>query len=82
MNGMREVMSVSIITEVGIQFVDIVSVGLEGTTGREVDVSNDLVHANTTRDIATFVGLFPQLICPTLVSALKNICLVSHAREG
>jgi hypothetical protein len=70
---MREVMLVSIITEVRDQFVEIVSVGLEGTTGGEVDISNDLVHPDTTRNIAAFVCLFSQLICPTLVSALQNI---------
>ena len=35
-----------------------------------MDVASNFVDTETTRDVATLVGLFPQLVCPTFFDTL------------
>jgi hypothetical protein len=53
--SMREFMMIGVASEVRNQLVEITGVGLEGTARGEMDVSNDLVHTNSPRDVAAFV---------------------------
>lgn len=63
-------MLVGVITEIRNQFVQVTRIGLERTTGREMNIANDLVDTNDSRDIATFVCLLSQFFCPSLRFAL------------
>jgi hypothetical protein len=40
-------MAILVITKVGNELIQVTRVGLEGTTRREMDVSNDLVYPDT-----------------------------------
>jgi hypothetical protein len=70
---MREVMAIGIILEVWHKFIKVTRVGLERATRREMDISDDLVDTNSTRNVAPFIGLLVQLLCPMLVFALYGI---------
>ena len=71
MNAMTEVVSNTLFLQVGDQFVNVLVVRrLEGTTRGEMDVAGDLVDTETTRDVAALVGLFFQLVRPTLFYTL------------
>lgn len=70
MDGMREIVAVGVVSEVRDQLVKITGVGLEGAARGEVDVSNNFVHANPSRNVATFVCLLLQLLCPSFILAL------------
>lgn len=78
MNGMTEIMPDAFLLQVRYQVVDVfVGRGLEGTTGREMDIPCNLVDAETTGDVATLVRLFLQFVCPaffyTLLSPIKLV---------
>lgn len=70
MDGMREVVAVLIVSQVWHELVKVARVGLEGAARREVDISDDLVHANASRHIAALRGLLVKLVCPSFVFAL------------
>lgn len=70
MDGVREIMTVSVVTQVRNQLVQIARVGLERTTRREVYVADDLVYANPSRDVAAFIRLFLKLVRPAFIFAL------------
>jgi len=59
-DAVTEVMSDTLFLQVRDQFINVLVVRrLEGTTRGEMNVSGDLVDTETTRDVATFVGLIP-----------------------
>jgi hypothetical protein len=70
MNGMREIVAVGVVSEVRDQLVEVTGVGLERAARREVDVSDNFVHANPSRNVATFICLLLQLVCPSFTLAL------------
>ena len=53
-NSMGEVMPVSIVTEVGYEFMNIHVVCLERASERELKISNHLIHSDASRNITTF----------------------------
>lgn len=61
MNDVPKVMLMPV-TKVWYEFVDVPVVGLEGTSWGEMQVSNDFVDANSTRNIASFFGLVLELV--------------------
>lgn len=65
-------MLVAVVPEVRHEFVDVLAVGLEGATRREMYVANDLVNADTPRDVAALICLFTELVCPTFLPALQT----------
>lgn len=66
-----KVMSDTLFLQVWDQFINVLVVRcLERTTRGEMDVSGDLVDTETTRDVATLVRLFLQLVCPAFFNAL------------
>ena len=67
---MREIVLILVVSEVGDEFIQVARVALERTTRREVNIANDLVDADSSRNIAAFVSLIPQFVCPALISAL------------
>jgi len=70
-DAVTEIVSDTLFLQVWDQFVNVLVVRrLEGTTRGEVNVAGDLVNAETTRDVAALVRLFPQLVCPTFFYAL------------
>jgi len=73
MDVMRKVVLVLIVPEIGYKFEDVPSVRLEGAARGEVDVANDFVHTDTTRDVAALIGLFAQLFCPVFRLALQAL---------
>lgn len=68
---MGEVVLATVVSEVGNKFIVVPGAGLERATWGKVDVSDNLVDAYTTSNVAAFVGLFPELIGPSLVLALE-----------
>jgi len=70
---------IGVASEVRNQLVEITGVGLEGTARREVDVSNNLVHTNPSRDVAAFVWLLFQLFCPSFTFALFKVESIDKA---
>jgi hypothetical protein len=72
MNGMREIVAVGVVSKVRNQLIEVTRVGLEGAARREVDVSNNFVHANPSRNVAAFICLLLQLVCPSFIFALSK----------
>lgn len=70
MDCVGEVVAAAIIAEVGYQLVYVPRVRLEGATRRQMNISNNLVYTDPPGDVAAFIGLFPQLLCPALILAL------------
>ena len=71
MNAVTKIVSNALFLQVRDQLVDVLVVGrLEGTTGGEIDVPGDLVDTDTARDVAAFVRLILQLVCPTFFHTL------------
>lgn len=70
MDEMREIVAVGVVSKVRNQLVEITGVGLERAARREVDVSNNFVYANSSKDVAAFICLLLQLLCPSFVLAL------------
>jgi len=67
---MRKIVVVGVVSEVRDQLVEITGVGLERAARRKVDVSNNFIHANPSRNVATFICLLLQLVCPSFIFAL------------
>ena len=70
MNGVREVVPVAVFLEVWHEFVQVGRVGAERATRRQVDVSDDLIDAQTASDVAALARLVLQLVRPTFITAL------------
>jgi hypothetical protein len=68
-----EIMLAAVVTEVRNQLVQITGIRLERTTRRKMNVADDLIHADTARDSATFFGLFSKLLPPSFIFALTII---------
>lgn len=64
-------MTVLVVSQVRHELVKVARVSLERAAGGEMDVSDDFVHADASRHIATLGRLFVQLICPPFVFALS-----------
>jgi len=82
MNNMREFVRVLLVPKVRHKLVEVTCIGLERATWRKVDVSNNLVNPNATRDVATLICLFLQLVCPAFVSALHSSNLRQYSIQG
>lgn len=65
-------MAVLVVFQIWHELVKATRVGLEGAAWGEVDVSDDLVHANAPRHIAALGGLLVELVCPSFVFALAE----------
>jgi hypothetical protein len=59
---MGKVVTVSVVSKIGYELVDVPRVGLERPARREMYIANDLVDADAARNIAAFVGLLLQLV--------------------
>ena len=70
MNGVREVVPVAVFLEVWHELVQVGRVGAERATRRQVDVSDDLIDAQTASDVAALARLVLQLVRPTFITAL------------
>ena len=71
-DGMGEIMSVAVISEVWNQFVVTPTTDLEGSAGGEVEVTNNLVHSHPTCNVTTFICLLPKLVRPSFLFALAK----------
>lgn len=69
-DSVGEIVFTAIVSEIRNEFVEVSGTTLERTPRREVDVPNDLVNPHPPSNIASFVRLLLQLICPTFFSAL------------
>lgn len=72
MDGMRKVVAVPVIPQVRNQLIKVSRASLEGPTRGKVDVADDLVDADATRDVTALIGLLPQLVRPSLGFALHG----------
>lgn len=69
-DGVREIMAAAFFAEVRYKLIEIAPACLEGASGGEMDVADDLVHAHTTRDVAALRRLLADLLGPALAFAL------------
>ena len=71
-DGMREVVPVAIFFEIRHELVQVGRVRAEGATGGQMDISDDLVDAEPSSDVATLAGLVLEFVGPTFVFALRD----------
>ena len=69
----REVVPVAVRAQVRHELVQVVRARAERAAGREVDVADDLVHADAAGDVAALGGLLLELFCPALLDALRAV---------
>lgn len=72
-NSVRKVMAVPVIFQVRHELVYSGLGRLEGASGREVDVPDDLVHPHETGNVAAFRRLLLDMVRPVFLNALQFI---------
>ena len=61
-NRVRKVVAVAVFLEVRNELIDVLRRGAEGPARREVNVTDDLIDADNTSDVASFTRLVFQLV--------------------
>jgi hypothetical protein len=79
---MRKVVDVLLILQVGYDVIEMPAVGLVWSPWRYVDVADDLVYSNPSRDTATFLCLLFEFIWPPFLNALTTILLSTQVPAG
>ena len=69
----RKVVAVAVVLQVWHELVNPRLRRLEGASGRELDVPDDLVHPQETGDVATFLRLLLNVFGPVFSNALRSI---------
>ena len=69
---MRKVVAVAIVLQVRHELVNPRLRRLEGASGRELDVPDDLVHPQETGNVATFLRLLLDVFGPVFLDALRS----------
>lgn len=69
MDRMTEIMLVPSL-QIRYEIMDVHRVRLEGSSGREMEISDDFVDAHLSGDVATFFLLFFDLVCPSFAHTL------------
>ena len=69
----RKVVTVAVVLQVRHELVNPRLRRLEGASGRELDVPDDLVHAQETGDVAAFLRLLLDVFGPVFSNALRSI---------
>lgn len=73
-DAVTEIVSNALFLQIWDQFVDVLVIRrLERTTRGKVNVAGDLVNTETTRYVAAFVRLLPQLVRPSFFYTLPYL---------